>query len=73
MPIKTHYERLLEEQGKEVADAYMKELRGKVKHIPGGSFRDKKFAKEASLKGVAAKRAKREASNQGPDTIAEER
>lgn len=73
MPIKTKYEKLVEENGVEAANAYMKELRSRVKHMPGGSFRNKDFAKAASLKGVEAKRKKREeASNTGQRPSQEE-
>lgn len=44
----------------EAAKAYMREMRSKVKDIPGGAFKDPEVQRAASLKGIEAKRKKRE-------------
>lgn len=52
-------EAMVKKYGSEEAyKAHMREIRAKVKIIPGGSFKDAKFAKAMSKKGVQARAAK---------------
>lgn len=52
------WERLKAEHGLEGAQEIMRQRNAKIKTRPGGSFKDKNFAKAASLKGVAARKKK---------------
>lgn len=59
MPIKTKYDKLLEEEGREAANAYMKKLRSKVKNHKGLNDMSPERRKEISAMGVEARRLKR--------------
>lgn len=60
------YELLVKKVGIEAAKEEMRRRRGLVKNHPGGSFRSKDFAKEQSLKGVAARKLNYEALESEP-------
>lgn len=61
MPLKTKYEKILEEQGIEAANAYMRQLASKVKKKNRRGLQDNPEAerKRISALGVAARQAKR--------------
>lgn len=56
--MKSYYEKLVEEQGKDAADEYMRGLRAKRKTNRGGGFNDPK---------VVAKAVKKRKSNVRPE------
>jgi len=59
MPVRTKYEKLVEEEGIEAAREYMRNLRSKVKNVRGLKDASKKRRKEISAMGVKARQNKR--------------
>lgn len=52
---------------KKYGDMYYKDMRGRVKSHPGGSFNNPEFAKEASQKGVDARKQKAKNKHNGEE------
>ena len=54
------YLQILESDGQEKASQYMKQVRSHVTNHPGGSFKNKKFARQAQLLSAKKRQQNRE-------------